>query len=82
MITTKKIIIATGGTGGHVLPAYSLATYLDKKNIKIKMTSDKRGIKYLKNNHNIEIINITSSTIFKNNLFKVFISFFIIFFNN
>ena len=62
MITTKKIIIATGGTGGHVLPAYSLATYLDK-NIKIKMTSDKRGIKYLKNNHNIEIINITSSTI-------------------
>ena len=81
MITTKKIIIATGGTGGHMLPAYSLAKYLDQKNIKIKMTSDKRGIKYLKDNHNIEIINITSTTIFKNNLFKSFISFFIIFYS-
>ena len=25
---TKKILIATGGTGGHVIPAYSLANYL------------------------------------------------------
>ena len=28
----KKIIIATGGTGGHVFPAYSLANYLKNKN--------------------------------------------------
>ena len=28
---TKKILIATGGTGGHVFPAYSLANYLIKK---------------------------------------------------
>jgi UDP-N-acetylglucosamine:LPS N-acetylglucosamine transferase len=27
----KKILIATGGTGGHVFPAYSLANYLKKK---------------------------------------------------
>ena len=30
---TKKIIIATGGTGGHVFPAYSLANYLIKKTL-------------------------------------------------
>ena len=27
-MTKKKILIATGGTGGHVFPAYSLAKYL------------------------------------------------------
>ena len=30
-MTKKKILIATGGTGGHVYPAYSLANYLLKK---------------------------------------------------
>ena len=46
---TKKILIATGGTGGHIFPAYSLANYLDKNNIKVKITIDKRGFEYLKN---------------------------------
>ena len=32
MTKTNKIIIATGGTGGHVFPAYSLANYLIKNN--------------------------------------------------
>ena len=27
----KQILIATGGTGGHVFPAFSLASYLLKK---------------------------------------------------
>ena len=30
MSDNKKIIIATGGTGGHVFPAVSLASYLNK----------------------------------------------------
>ena len=46
---TKKIIIATGGTGGHVFPAYSLANYLIKKNFSVKLTTDGRGLRYLKN---------------------------------
>ena len=29
----KKIIIATGGTGGHVFPAYSLAKHFLKKGV-------------------------------------------------
>ena len=28
----KKILIATGGTGGHVFPAYSLAKHLINNN--------------------------------------------------
>ena len=27
----KKILIATGGTGGHVFPAYALAKHFKKK---------------------------------------------------
>ena len=29
----KKILICTGGTGGHIFPAISLAQYLKKKNL-------------------------------------------------
>ena len=28
----NKVLIATGGTGGHVFPAYSLAKHLVEKN--------------------------------------------------
>ena len=31
-MTKKKILIATGGTGGHIFPALSLAKNLIKKN--------------------------------------------------
>ena len=42
----KKVLIATGGTGGHVFPAYSLAKYLTNKNFHVQLTIDKRGAKY------------------------------------
>ena len=40
----KKIIIASGGTGGHIFPALSLANYLVTKNFDVKLTTDKRGL--------------------------------------
>ena len=33
----KKIIIATGGTGGHVFPAYSLAKHFLGKKINVEI---------------------------------------------
>ena len=42
----KKIIISTGGTGGHVIPAQVLYEYLANKN-KVIITSDSRGINYI-----------------------------------
>ena len=42
----KKIIISTGGTGGHVVPAQVLYEYLDHKN-EVIIVSDKRGMNYL-----------------------------------
>ena len=70
----KKVIIATGGTGGHVFPAYSLAKHYITNKINVEIISDKRGLKYLKDTHNLKITEIVSATIFKKNIFKVFFS--------
>ena len=67
----KKIIIATGGTGGHVFPASSLSDCL-KENFQIEIFSDKRGLRYFKDKENIKIIN--SGTIFQKNLFKTILN--------
>ena len=69
----KKIIIATGGTGGHVFPAYSLANYLKHKQFKVKLTSDKRGSIYLKDYNNLDLLKIPSSPLIKKNIFKKYI---------
>ena len=57
MPTIKKILIATGGTGGHIFPACGLAkNFLDKK-IDVIITSDERGLRYLNDNsYEIKII--------------------------
>jgi len=73
-MTKKKILIATGGTGGHVFPAYSLANYLENKNYKVKLTSDKRGLSYLKDYKRFNLISIPATPLIKNNIFNFLIS--------
>ena len=70
----KKILIATGGTGGHVFPALGLANYLTKKNFDVKLTTDERGSKYLKDYKNLSLTIIPSSPLIKKNLFKLIFS--------
>ncbi|MDA7573323.1 UDP-N-acetylglucosamine--N-acetylmuramyl-(pentapeptide) pyrophosphoryl-undecaprenol N-acetylglucosamine transferase [Candidatus Pelagibacter sp.] len=54
----KNILISTGGSGGHVVPATIFFEHL-KDGSKIFMTSDDRGIKFLnKDKYNLEIINV------------------------
>ena len=77
----NKILIATGGTGGHVFPAYSLANYLIKNNYNIKLTIDNRGSKYLKDYTNLKLIKISSSPLIKKNILKFLFSIFIISFS-
>ena len=76
----KKIVIATGGTGGHVFPAYSLANNL-KNTFSIKLISDNRGSFYLKDYNNLNLTKIPSSPLIKKNFFTLFYSFFIILFS-
>ncbi len=76
----KNILISTGGSGGHTIPAIILYEHL-KNDFKIFLTSDKRGAKYInKNNYNYKLIEIPRLS---KNFFKfpyillfLFISFF------
>ncbi|RPH01011.1 MAG: UDP-N-acetylglucosamine--N-acetylmuramyl-(pentapeptide) pyrophosphoryl-undecaprenol N-acetylglucosamine transferase [Candidatus Pelagibacter sp. TMED153] len=70
----KKIIIATGGTGGHIFPAYSLAKHFIENEADVKIISDKRGLKYLKDYDDIKVVEINSSPVFKKNIFKLLFS--------
>jgi UDP-N-acetylglucosamine--N-acetylmuramyl-(pentapeptide) pyrophosphoryl-undecaprenol N-acetylglucosamine transferase len=77
-MTKEKIIIATGGTGGHIFPAYSLAKYLIDKNFNVKLTTDKRGFKYLENYKNLDLNIIPSSPLVRKNFFRFMFSILII----
>ncbi len=70
----KKIVIAAGGTGGHVFPAYSLAKHFIDNKIDVEIITDKRGLRYLKDYEDIKITQINSSTVFKKNIFKMLFS--------
>jgi len=55
---TQKILISTGGSGGHVVPATILYEHL-KNQFQVYMTTDDRGMKFLdKDKYNLEIINV------------------------
>ena len=77
----NKIIIATGGTGGHVFPAYSLAKNFIKNNYLVEIITDKRGLKYLEKEEDIKFILNNSATIFKKNIISLFLSVFVILFS-
>ena len=51
----KKILITTGGTGGHVIPAKIIEEHL-KNNFEIYYSTDLRGLKYLSSDINKTII--------------------------
>ena len=42
----KKILITTGGTGGHVMPALNIFDHLNKK-FDVKIVTDIRGKKFI-----------------------------------
>jgi UDP-N-acetylglucosamine--N-acetylmuramyl-(pentapeptide) pyrophosphoryl-undecaprenol N-acetylglucosamine transferase len=44
----RKILISTGGSGGHVIPAITIHDHL-KENYNILISTDVRGLKYLDN---------------------------------
>ncbi len=51
----KKILITTGGTGGHVIPAKIIEEHL-RNNFKIYFSTDLRGLRYLSSDIDTTII--------------------------
>ena len=54
----KKILIVTGGSGGHVIPSLSIYDIL-KENFEVQIATDLRGSKYINNNdYNYSLIDV------------------------
>ena len=54
----KKVLISTGGSGGHVVPATIFYEHL-KNEFDVILTSDDRGINFLdKKKYNLEVFNV------------------------
>ena len=51
----KKILISTGGTGGHVIPAEIISEHLSDS-CEVYYSTDKRGLKYFLSNKNKTVI--------------------------
>ncbi len=71
----KKILISTGGSGGHVIPAVTIYNHL-KNTHETLISTDKRGLKYLDKNYKALVINTPKF----NNYFLLPFSFLKIFF--
>tara|TARA_B100000676_G_scaffold220370_1_gene217383 strand:+ start:3572 stop:4663 length:1092 start_codon:yes stop_codon:yes gene_type:complete len=67
---SDNILIITGGTGGHVLPAVNFFKHLRKKNKKVYILTDKRGINYINDIDQNLIFKIYSSHYSGNFFFK------------
>ncbi len=78
MINNKNIIIATGGTGGHIFPAVSLAYNLNKIGFCSILTTDVRGLKFIGNKISKNTIVINSSSLNKKkkiiSIFKILLA--------
>ena len=76
----KKIIFTTGGTGGHILPAFNLMKHFFDKGYQVLLVTDFRGKKFLESYPELDFRVIKTGTPTSKNIFKKFSSLFLIFY--
>jgi len=65
---TSHVILAAGGTGGHMFPAHTLKVELLKRGHKVSLITDKRGMGYSNLFSDIDIYEVKSETFSGKNL--------------
>ncbi|MCI2398142.1 UDP-N-acetylglucosamine--N-acetylmuramyl-(pentapeptide) pyrophosphoryl-undecaprenol N-acetylglucosamine transferase [Aliiroseovarius subalbicans] len=62
-MTQKLLVIAAGGTGGHMFPAQALAEAMLRRGWRVKLSTDARGARYTGGfPHVVEIEQVSSAT--------------------
>lgn len=62
-MTQKLLLMAAGGTGGHMFPAQALAEAMLRKGWRVKLSTDARGARYTGGfPHTTEITEVSSAT--------------------
>ncbi|MEX5577925.1 UDP-N-acetylglucosamine--N-acetylmuramyl-(pentapeptide) pyrophosphoryl-undecaprenol N-acetylglucosamine transferase [Pseudophaeobacter sp. A-200-2] len=62
-MTQKLLLMAAGGTGGHMFPAQALAEEMLRKGWRVKLSTDARGARYTGGfPHTVEITEVSSAT--------------------
>src|SRR6185436_17985196 len=46
VVSTRSVMLAAGGTGGHLFPAFALAQELGRRSIPVDLVTDMRGDRY------------------------------------
>jgi len=77
----KKIVISTGGTGGHIFPAINLMKHFYEKKYDVLLVTDSRGNKFLKDKHEFKSYILKTTTPFRKNFIVKILSFFTIFYS-
>jgi UDP-N-acetylglucosamine--N-acetylmuramyl-(pentapeptide) pyrophosphoryl-undecaprenol N-acetylglucosamine transferase len=67
----NSVLIITGGTGGHVIPAVHFFKYINNKNLNVNLLTDIRGSKYINGINKKNIYQINSSHLSGNFFFKL-----------
>ena len=62
-MSAPLLVLAAGGTGGHMFPAQALAEEMVSIGWRVKLSTDKRGARYAKNfPSEVEVSVIKSAT--------------------